>query len=95
MEVAVTEGYRLVGLKSVDTANAIANLEFLFIDTNNVRCQVPSQPLIRNITSLFFLGDKDKDAYLQPAELFELGLPVPRAAFPDQDLTQNITLETF
>lgn len=64
VETYVRSGFDLVGFKSISKNWAEINnkvlinrLDFIFRDRTDVRCQVPSQALVRNITALFLDSD--------------------------------------
>lgn len=44
-------------------------LDFVFVNRKDVRCQVPSQALVRNITALFLVSDEDEDGYLRARDV--------------------------
>ena len=50
----------------------IDKIEFLFINTVDRRCQVPSAQLERSIAAVFVAYDKDKDGKISPAEWKEI-----------------------
>ena len=86
----------MIGVNSLDTEKDgrryISAIEFLFIDTTDLRCQSPSPVLLREILGVFLLFDRDQDGLIQPSEFKDI---MDRLGKAQPDIQAPLTLDFF
>ena len=86
--VKIRAGLRLVGLQSIDIEDdklgrVIAKLKFIFIDLTQVRCQEPSDLLVKDIVAVFLEYDTNNDALISSSEFDLIRTKLGIQPFPD------------
>lgn len=93
--IQVPSNYRLAGVQSISQQTSIAKIVFLFVETDDKRCQVPSNKLIADAAAIFVTYDEDKDGLISVEEWNKVIDKSGQTDTTSSHITESLTLSQF